>query len=64
MLTTSELEITIPVFQWSDGHSGRILPPEDARKLEKLWHVFLQKNHDAIDGKTMNAAGQYERVEE
>ncbi len=64
MLTTSELEKAIRDFQWSGGHSGRILPPEDARKLEKLWHEYLQKNHDAIDGKTMNAAGQYERAEE
>ena len=63
MLTTAELEKAIPGFQWSGGHSGRILPPEDAKKLEDLWHEYLRKNHDAIDGKNMNAVGQYEQME-
>ena len=63
MLTTAELEKAIPGFQWTGGHSGRILPPDDARKLEKLWHEYLRKNHEAIDGKTMNAASQFERMD-
>ena len=36
---------------------------EDAKKLEKMWQEFLRKNHDAIDGKTFNAVGQFEKVE-
>lgn len=63
MITTAELEKEIPGFQWTGGHSGRILPPEDAKKLEKMWQEFLRKNHDAIDGKTFNAVGQFEKVE-
>ena len=63
MVTTAELEKAIPGIQWSGGHSGRILPPEDARMLEDLWHEYLKKNHDAIDGKTMNAVGQFETAE-
>ena len=63
MLTTAELEQAIPNFQWTGGHSGRILPHEDAKKLETMWQEFLRKNHDAIDGKTMNAFGQFEQVE-
>lgn len=63
MLTTAELEKEIPGFQWSGGHSGRILPPKDAEKLEEMWQVYLKKNHDAIDGVTMNAVGQYEVIE-
>ncbi len=63
MITTAELQKEIPSFQWSGGHSGRILPPEDAKKLETLWHTYLKKNHDAIDGINMNAVGQFEEME-
>lgn len=62
MLTTAELEEAIPGFQWSGGHSGRILPKEDAKTLEKLWREYLRKNLDAIDGKTISAAGQFEQM--
>lgn len=62
MITTADLEKAIPGFQWSGGHSGRILPPEDARKLETMWQEFLEKNHDAFDGQTMNAFGLYEKA--
>ena len=63
MITTTELEKEIPDFQWTGGHSGRILSPEDSRKLEMMWQEFLLKNHDAIDGRTFIAVGQFERVE-
>lgn len=63
MITTEELENEIPGFKWSGGSSGRILPLEDSKKLEKMWAAFLKKHHDAIDGKTMNAVGQYEKLE-
>ena len=63
MITTAELEKAIPGFQWSGGHSGRILPPADARKLEEMWQDYLKKNHDAIDGKTLNAFNQFEMIE-
>lgn len=63
MITTEELENEIPEFKWSGGSSGRILPLEDAKKLEKMWAAILKKHHDDIDGKTMNAVGQYEKLE-
>ena len=34
MITTAELEKTMPDFQWSGGYSGRILPIGYAKKLE------------------------------
>ena len=63
MLTTAELENEIPDFQWSGGHSGRILPTKDAKKLEKMWEAYLKKNHDAINGITMNTVGQFESLD-
>ena len=57
MLTTADLEAAIPGFQWKGGHSGRLLPMDDARKLEDMWKQFLDKNREACDGKTFNAIG-------
>ncbi|MGN0834356.1 MAG: hypothetical protein ACI4QA_00810 [Candidatus Spyradosoma sp.] len=44
ILTLSELEREIPSFDWRKGHSGMILPPEAAEKLEALWSAFLTEN--------------------
>lgn len=54
MVTTAELQKAIPSFDWTGGHSGRLLSPEDARKLETLWAAYLRKNEDRIDGETFN----------
>ena len=56
MISTKELKTIIPSFDWDIFESGRILPPEDAMKLESLWQSFLEKNRKHIDGKTFNAA--------
>lgn len=50
ILSTEVLAKKIPSFDWSGGHSGRLLPAKDAKKLERLWKKFLEKN-DAIFGK-------------
>lgn len=44
VLTTSELQAAIPDFDWTGGHSGRLLAPELAEKLEEMWKKFLEKN--------------------
>ncbi len=54
ILTTAELQKAIPSFDWSGGHSGRLLAEEDAKKLESLWQEFLAKHDDDSDGITMN----------
>jgi len=59
MVTTAELEQAMPDFQWSGGHSGRILPQEYAKKLEGMWEEFLTAHHEEIDGETLNAFGQF-----
>lgn len=55
MLTTEELQRAIPSFDWRGGHSGRILPEDDAKKLEAMWQAFLEDHDEDIDGVTMNA---------
>lgn len=54
MIRTEELQIAIPSFDWTGGHSGRLLSKGDAQKLETIWAEFLKKNEDHIDGKTFN----------
>lgn len=46
ILTTKELQKAIPDFNWTGGHSGRILSTEQAEVLEKLWKQFLDKHQD------------------
>lgn len=46
ILTTKELQKAIPDFNWTGGHSGRILSPDQAIILEKLWSKFLDKHKD------------------
>ena len=55
MLTTEELMKAIPTFDWTGGHSGRILSKENAMKLEGLWSKYLKKHQDDVDGVNMNA---------
>ena len=46
ILTTEELQKAIPSFDWTGGHSGRLLEPELAEKLESLWADFLHKHKE------------------
>lgn len=46
ILTTAELQTAIPDFDWTGGHSGRLLDEESAKKLERLWSEFLKKNEE------------------
>ena len=50
ILSTEVLSENIPSFDWSGGHSGRLLPTEEAEKLEQLWSEFLDE-HEQIFGK-------------
>ena len=55
MITTKELQEAIPSFDWTGGHSGRLLTEDEARKIEVLWQQFIEINKDQIDGVNMNA---------
>lgn len=55
MITTEQLKKAIPSFDWSGGHSGRLLTKEEAQLLEKMWQEYIEANTEHIDGVNLNA---------
>lgn len=55
MITTEQLKKTIPSFDWSGGHSGRLLNDDEAKAIEVLWADYVSNNMSKIDGVNMNA---------
>ena len=53
ILSTDELTKQIPSFDWSGGHSGRLLPKKDAEKLEEIWAGFLEQNKQIFNKLTL-----------
>ena len=43
LLTTEDLMREIPDFDWTGGHSGRVLTGEQGSKLKKLWELHQEK---------------------
>lgn len=54
MITTEELQEAIPSFDWTGGHSGRLLTGAQAAMMEKLWAKYLDENKDKADRITMS----------
>lgn len=54
IITTKQLQEAIPSFDWSGGHSGRLLTEEQARQLEDLLAPYLSKFVNNVDEKTVN----------
>ena len=54
IVSTEELQKAIPSFDWTGGHSGRILSADEAQTLEAIWQNFLAEHKDDVDGSTMN----------
>lgn len=48
ILSTEVLQKYIPDFDWTGGHSGRLLSASDSRKLERLWRRFLKSQPQDI----------------
>lgn len=44
ILPSEEIMKEIPDFDWLGGHSGRVLAPEAAVKLEALWKTFVRQH--------------------
>ncbi len=44
VLTTERLQSEFPDFDWTGGHSGRLLPVEYAERLEQIWSKFLEEH--------------------
>ena len=36
----------IQTFDWTGGHSGRLIDEKSAEKLESLWKDFTERNED------------------
>lgn len=51
IITTEQLQEVIPDFEWRRGHSGQLLNPEQAKKLEILFSKYVQKMLN-VDDKT------------
>lgn len=54
IITTKELHEAIPSFDWSGGHSGRLLTEEQAKQLEALLAPYLSKFNNNVDEETVN----------
>lgn len=54
LITTADLQKAIPSFDWSGGHSGRLLTEEQAVQLENLLAGYLPQFCNNVDGKTVN----------
>lgn len=49
LFTTEELMREIPDFDWTGGHSGRVLTDEQGSRLRKLWELHQEKTVDFND---------------
>ena len=54
IITTQQLQEAIPSFDWSGGHSGRLLTEEQARQLEDLLAPYLSQFVNNVDEETIN----------
>lgn len=54
IITTATLTEAIPTFDWSGGHSGRLLNEEQAKQLEALLAKYLKRFVNNVDGVTVN----------
>lgn len=50
VLTTEELMKAMPDFDWTGGHSGRLLPEEYQVKLELMWLAYINANQEVFNG--------------
>ena len=62
ILSTEILSREIPSFDWSGGHSGRLLPAQKAKKLEKLWEKFLEENDPIFNKLALKTYVTYESI--
>lgn len=53
-LTTEDLQKAIPSFDWTGGHSGRLLTEGQAVQLEELLADYLPQFCNNVDGITVN----------
>lgn len=61
ILDTKRLTREIPDFEWDRGHSGLVLTPEQAEKLDTLWEAFLNENREKLEHLYLNEGKNYDR---
>ena len=49
LLTGEMLSKEIPVFNWTGGHSGRLLNEDDGKKLDSLFEQYVENHRELID---------------
>ena len=54
LITTEDLQNAIPSFDWTGGHSGRILTVEQAKKIEEILSGYLVQFCNNVDGEVVN----------
>ena len=55
LITTEMLQKEMPEFNWNGGHSGRLLDPVYAGKLEMIWTKYVLENADMFESKSVAA---------
>lgn len=45
LLSTDELNKSVPGFCWDNGHSGEMLNDEQAEQLEEVWQNYVEQMH-------------------
>lgn len=58
LITTEMLSKEMPEFEWNGGHSGRLLNPEYAEKLELMWTKYVMDNAEAFESKSIAACDE------
>ena len=58
MITTEMLQKEMPDFDWNGGHSGRLLDPVYAGKLEMMWAKYVLEHADLFEQKTIAACDE------
>ena len=46
LLTSEQLQQAIPNFDWFGGHSGVVLDPAQANKLERVWKKYISDTQE------------------
>ena len=55
LVSTEMLQREMPEFDWNGGHSGRMLDPVYAGKLEMMWAKYVMEHAEMFDQKSVAA---------
>jgi hypothetical protein len=61
ILDMRTLEAEMPEFEWAKGHSGLVLAPDTAAKLDSIWKNFVDKNMELFEEREHNQNSENDR---